>query len=325
MSNQVAPAPDAAANSQQLVQSAATLAQSPLEAGGLDWGDAPSPGGDATNPAAASSQQDYQQRFDQARARDGSIASTAKQRADAAAPGAQQAATPAATPDKGLNWKPRKAADWEAVHAKHNATVAQLQAEIAQLRGGPAAGNPAQAQPAAASSTPPADITQDERFQQLQQAQSREREQQMRTTFKKELQRWQDPDNGMPFTIPNDANNKEVTAIATRAEDILFGRIKDDAEFAAIGLKAATFDHVIRYAAQLADDYATLRANYDRVMGAQPSDSSYAGPANAGPGHGAAAPEANGNAPLLMSDPAGFAQQLTARRQADATRGAYRG
>jgi hypothetical protein len=38
MSNQVAPAPDAAANSQQLVQSAATLAQSPLEAGGLDWG-----------------------------------------------------------------------------------------------------------------------------------------------------------------------------------------------------------------------------------------------------------------------------------------------
>jgi hypothetical protein len=164
-----------------------------------------------------------------------------------------------------------------------------------------------------------------QREQQLQQAQSREREQQMRTTFKKELQRWQDPDNGMPFTIPNDANNKEVTAIATRAEDILFGRIKDDAEFAAIGLKAATFDHVIRYAAQLADDYATLRANYDRVMGAQPSDSSYAGPANAGPGHGAAAPEANGNAPLLMSDPAGFAQQLTARRQADATRGAYRG
>lgn len=150
---------------------------------------------------------------------------------------------------------------------------------------------------------------------------TKERLGQVKSAFNKELKRWQDPESGMPFTIPNE-NNPMFKSIAAKAEEITFGRLKDDAELAQVGIKAATFDYVIQYAANLADEYETLKAHYDRVMGNQPDTSGYVAnpmlgtaPANAGPGNGTAVPNST---PLLLQGHSQFEQQLNARRNQDA-------
>lgn len=429
------PSAGSPANSQALLATAAATAQSPLEAGNLDWipEDAPQP---QPGNQIASSADDWARRADAARARDNPQFATQQARQAAQQEQGQHGQQAQATQgeqkaaESALNWKPRKAKDWEAMHAAHNTEKQQLMAKIAELeKGGPQVG---------ASVQQAADISQHPEFVKLKEAHDRyydeikhvrveadpefkakydtkfetavkiarsvsgqaaddvskilaikdpdlraaqladrikdfgdgskarimaaaaqisameverdievatrkstwdqrqaqvqaergqmtkQREGEVRKAFQKELKRWQDPDGGMPFTIPSEKNNKAAGAIAERAENIAFGNLKDDGDLAAVAIKAATFDHVIEYAAKLADEYDALLSRYNSVMGLQPDSAGYnpnppVGDTvhNAGAGHGMTVP---GSQPLVMHDYTGWDQQLRARRQADASR-----
>ena len=114
-------------------------------------------------------------------------------------------------------------------------------------------------------------------FTQQQQA-AREREAKLNTALEQQIKAWSDPEEGMPYLLPKEGDekwNRNIEKRVALARSIFSGE-SDPANLAQAALKAAFFDMAIESDMESTMEVQKLREMYENLRGVQPGDSGLA-------------------------------------------------